>query len=151
MFYFVLDFTIKGDPEDIPEQSFFEQISYYLSATEEICNLIYKSENLDSILQNKEIYKFDLVITDIPIYPCGVVPLHAFPEVPVVGVTPFLLPPEFSHLFGKNLQPGYIPQYLSGLTEDMDFVARVYNVYATYGAELAYYYYRSRFEEQAPK
>ncbi|XP_019872404.1 UDP-glycosyltransferase UGT5-like [Aethina tumida] len=144
-------FALTGDPEDFPEQSFIAQISYYLLATEEICNVIYKSKNLDSILFEKDKYKFDLVITDMTIYPCAVAPLHAFPGIPVVGVTPFLLPPSFSHMLGNNLQPAYIPQFFSGFTENMSFMERVYNFYITYANEVAQYFSERRFEEQAIK
>lgn len=117
----------------------------------EMCDFVYKSEDLDSILRDKDRYNFDLIITDITIFPCGVAPLHAFPDIPVVGVTPFLLPPEFSHLFGNNLQPAYIPQYFSGLVDDMSFMERVNNFVATYVAELGFYYYWNEFERAAVK
>ncbi|XP_019872391.2 UDP-glycosyltransferase UGT5 [Aethina tumida] len=142
-------FNIEGDPEKFPKSNLVLQIPHFMVLMGQLCDLVYKSENLDSILKNKDKYKFDLVITDITSVPCGIAPLHAFPDIPIVGVTAFLLPPEFSHVFGNNLQPAYIPQYFSDVTDDMSFTDRVYNFLATYGAEFGYYYYWNEFEEAA--
>ncbi|XP_049820161.1 UDP-glycosyltransferase UGT5-like [Aethina tumida] len=144
-------YTIEGDPEGFPEGNLAEQIIFYMVLMGEMCDFVYKSEQLDSILRDKDKYKFDLVITDFTIFPCGVAPLHAFPDIPVVGVTPFLLPPEFSHIFGNNLQPAYIPQYFSVLIDNMSFMERVYNFLGTYWTEIVYYYYWNEFEEAAVK
>ncbi|XP_019872405.2 UDP-glycosyltransferase UGT5 [Aethina tumida] len=152
--YHPLDYkymTIEGDPDEFPQENLAQQIPQFMILMGELCDLVYKSENLDSILQNKDKYKFDLIITDITIFPCGVAPLHAFPDIPIVGVTAFLLPPEFSHMFGNNLQPAYVPHYFSDLTDDMSFMDKVYNFLATYGTEFAYYKYWNEFEEAAKK
>ncbi|XP_019872407.2 UDP-glycosyltransferase UGT5 [Aethina tumida] len=143
--------VLEGDAEEFPEGNIAKQIPHFMLLMEEVCEFVYKSENLDTILQNKDEYKFDMVITDLTIFPCGVAPLHAFPDIPIVGVTAFLLPPEYSHVFGNNLQPAYVPQYFSELSDDMSFMERVYNFLATYGAELVYYYYWNQFEEAAKK
>lgn len=84
-------------------------------------------------------------------FPCAVAVLHAFPNIPVVGVTPFLLPPEYSHIFGNNLQPAYIPQYFSCLTDNMSFMERLFNFLATYGPEFGCYKYWDEFEKVAVK
>ncbi|XP_049820085.1 UDP-glucuronosyltransferase 2B31-like [Aethina tumida] len=147
----LLDLTLEGDPEEFPEGKLLKQIPHFMFLIGEVCDLAYKSENLDSILRNKDKYKFDLIVTDITILPCGVAPLHAFPDIPIVGVTTFLLPPDYSHIFGNNLQPAYIPQYFTDLTDDMSFMERVYNFLATYGTEFGYYYYWDEFEEAAKK
>ncbi|XP_019872384.2 UDP-glycosyltransferase UGT5 [Aethina tumida] len=144
-------YTVKGEPDEFPDGNIAVQIPHFMILVDEMCDFLYKSENLDSILLNKDKYKFDLIIIDITILPCAVASLHAFPDIPVVGVTPFLLAPEFSHIFGNNLQPAYIPHFFSHFADDMTFMERVYNFLATYGTEFGYYVYWNKYEEAAKK
>ncbi|KAK5648755.1 hypothetical protein RI129_003647 [Pyrocoelia pectoralis] len=74
-------------------------------------------------------FKFDLIIIDISIQQCLYPLIERFKNPPVVAVTPFLLPPVLSHLFGNPLQAAYMPYYNTKYTDRMSFLERITNFF----------------------
>ncbi|CAH0545632.1 unnamed protein product [Brassicogethes aeneus] len=129
--------------QDISKLGIYDSFQFFYQAQKDLCKNLFEAENLKNLIISN---KFDALIMDITA-PCSAYMSQAFPEIPIIGAVPFLLPPELSHIFGNNLQPAYLPHYFSGFSSEMNFMERVKNFLLTYYGEVGYYSYSKDFEE----
>lgn len=110
-----------------------------------LAELDMKSDALKTILDYPK-DKFDLIIFDVfnsqHLYPL----VHYFGDPPVVGVSPFGLPPSVFDTMGSHSY-SYYPMYTSTDTDQMGVLVRAWN-WMLYRVENCYkWYYTARLEE----
>ncbi|KAK5648765.1 hypothetical protein RI129_003657 [Pyrocoelia pectoralis] len=93
------------------------------------CDHDLATQGLKTLMNYPRDFKFDLIIIDITIEQCLYPLIERFKNPPVVAVTPFLLPPVLSHLFGNPLQAAYMPYYNTKHTDRMSFLERITNFF----------------------
>lgn len=91
-----------------------------------------KSEGTKIILNYPNDFKFDLILFDVTLGLTMMPLVNKFNNPPVVGVTPFLLPPILANTMGNDLQTAYLPYYLFQYTNRMNFFQRLRNLIQTY-------------------
>lgn len=89
-------------------------------------NLNYKTEGFKRLLQYPR-DKFDLIVYDVTLsqhfYPI----IDYFGKPPVVGVSPFSIPPYLSLFMGNHLSTSFYPHNYLRKQNRMDFLDRMYN------------------------
>ncbi|KAK5648758.1 hypothetical protein RI129_003650 [Pyrocoelia pectoralis] len=95
------------------------------------------TQGLQTLMNYPKDFTFDLIIIDITLQQCLYPIIERFKNPPVVAVTPFLLPPVLSHLFGNPLQAAYMPYYNTLHTDRMSFLERITN-YLLIHSEILY-------------
>ncbi|KAK5648757.1 hypothetical protein RI129_003649 [Pyrocoelia pectoralis] len=85
------------------------------------------TQGLKTLMNYPKDFTFDLIIIDITLEQCLYPLIERFKNPPVVAVTPFLLPPVLSHIFGNPLQTAYMPYYNTKHTDQMSFLERITN------------------------
>ncbi|KAK5648756.1 hypothetical protein RI129_003648 [Pyrocoelia pectoralis] len=85
------------------------------------------TQGFKTLMNYPKDFTFDLIIMDITIQQCLYTLIERFKNPPVVAVTPFLLPPVLSHLFGNPLQAAYMPYYNTLHIDRMSFLQRITN------------------------
>lgn len=88
---------------------------------------ILKTKGFQNLIAHSKDTKFDLIIIDISMAPFILPVVQKFDYPPTIGVTPFLLPPYLSEMFGNNLYSSYLPFYNSRFGGNMNFQERVLN------------------------
>lgn len=92
------------------------------------CEAILESpRGIDEILSYPDDYKFDLIVNDFSAVPCLAVLTHKFKSAHIVGVSPFLNPPNTINVIGGHKYPSYVPHYRTSFPQIMDFYQRLQN------------------------
>lgn len=108
----------------------------------------FKSKGLNFLMDYPKDFKFDLVIFDMTLGQCLYPIIDRFNKPPVVGITPFLMPPYLINAMGGHAYPSYYPHYSNRYTNKMSFFERLHSFLLTY-FEFAYrnvIYERKQFE-----
>ncbi|KAF5300891.1 hypothetical protein FQR65_LT09054 [Abscondita terminalis] len=113
-----------------------------------VCEHDLASNGLTTLMNYPKDFKFDLIVFDVTYVQCLYPIIDRFNNPPVVGVTPFLLPPVYSHVFGNPLESAYMPIYSTIFTDRMNFKERLINFFLIY-AEVIYRQYIAMPEEYA--
>ncbi|KAF5300890.1 hypothetical protein FQR65_LT09053 [Abscondita terminalis] len=112
-----------------------------------VCEHDLATDGLKTLMKYPEDFKFDLIVIDLTGVSCVYPIIDRFNKPPVVGVTPFLLPPVHSRVFGNPLEPAYMPVYSTIFTDRMNFKERLINFFLMY-ADVIYRHYISLPDEQ---
>ncbi|KAF2885914.1 hypothetical protein ILUMI_20259, partial [Ignelater luminosus] len=105
------------------------------------CRYDYNTAAFKTLLDYPQDYKFDLIIFDDSVgMRCYHPLIKRFHNPPALAVTPFLLPPVISTVFGNHIYTSYNPHYNTQFTNKMSLSERIINFVLTY-AEILYRYY----------
>ena len=97
---------------------------------------IYSSIGFNYLLNYPDDFLFDVVVYDYCIGGSLLGFLEKFKHPPLIGATPFLMPPITEDLIGSHLFPAYIPHWLTEMDVDMNFLERVENFFIYYKEKL---------------
>ncbi|KAF5282556.1 hypothetical protein FQA39_LY04963 [Lamprigera yunnana] len=96
------------------------------------CKNDFTTQGLQTLVNYPKYFKFDVLIFDITFEQCLYPLIHRFNNPSVVAVTPFLLPPIFSYVWGNPLQPPYFSHSNMHYSDKMTFKERLFNFAITY-------------------
>lgn len=101
---------------------------------------IYTSQGFHTLLNYPDNFKFDVVLYDYSKGPFMLGFLEKFNYPPLIGVTPFNNPPITSDLIGNQMNPGYIPHFITTYDVDMNFFERIHNTLVYYVEMMLVFY-----------
>lgn len=105
-------------------KSIFASAKFHFKA----CEAIMKSmSGVDEILGYPNDFVFDVIINDFSAIPCLVPLTHKFKQAPIVGVSPFLNPPNTINVIGGHKYSSYVPHYRTDFPQIMNFYQRFQN------------------------
>lgn len=137
------------DMEDYADESILGSMALLYDFLQFNCQYDYNTTGFRTLLNYPADYKFDLIIIDTSLGSRCYYPLiERFNNPPAVVVTPFMLPPLLSGVFGNHLYTSYMPYSSTQYTSKMNFPERILNFIYTY-ADILYRNYISLPKEDA--
>ncbi|KAF5282559.1 hypothetical protein FQA39_LY04966 [Lamprigera yunnana] len=122
--------------EDLANSNHFLFVKFFYDFSGTICEYFFNATGLKTLMHYPNDFKFDLVVFDVTSQYCLYPLIKRFQNPPVVAVTPFLLPPIISYIFGNPLQPAYFPYFVTQYSDRMNFQERFLNFLYVYTEHL---------------
>ncbi|KAF5282560.1 hypothetical protein FQA39_LY04967 [Lamprigera yunnana] len=111
-------------------------VKFIYDFSKAVCEYVFNTNGLETLMNYPNDFKFDLVVFDVTSHYCLYPLIKRFQSPPVVAVTPFLLPPTISYIFGNPLQSAYFPYFVTQYSDKMNFQERFLNFLYMYSEHL---------------
>lgn len=118
----LLEMAVKSEKNRI--KSIFASAKFHLNACAAILN---SSKGLDEIFRYPENFNFDIIVNDFSAIPCLISLANKFKNASIIGVSPFLNPPNTENVVGGHKYPSYVPHYRTDFPQIMNFYQRLQN------------------------
>ncbi|KZC14187.1 UDP-glucuronosyltransferase 2C1 [Dufourea novaeangliae] len=117
-----------------------QMMLYYCGVV--ICDPVFQHSEMQKIIQSKE--KFDVFIVEIFSTECFLGIAHTLDIPVVVGMISSVAVPWSNDIMRNPEIPSYIPNYLSGLTDKMNFFQRIQNTWHFLYTKTFYRYFSDK-------
>lgn len=135
-FFLISEFLISFQVfENRPFYQHFIEFFLLKEWGKEACEVLLKSEALDTVLKSKKHY--DVILVEQFNTDCSMGVAHIL-KSPVIALSSCALMPWHYDRFGLPLNPSYIPTLFLGQNEEMSFIYRVANWITTHTMKFLY-------------